>query len=108
MQPLWRRIAIGFWTKCAILRRSGGVSNSKSNNLTLAEDIRCFYEKEVFPYCTDREALQMRLEQNKAVGMENALLHRQWERGSLSDKFLLMVKKPIWSMKRTVHMVSRV
>lgn len=108
MQALRRRITIGFWPKCAIRRRSGGVSNPESNNLTLAEDMRRFYEKEVFPYCADPEALQVRLEQNKAASMENALLHRQWERGSLSDKLLLMVKKPIWSMKRIVHAVFHI
>ncbi len=108
MQALRRRFAVGFWPKCAIKRRSGGVSDPESKNRVLEADMEHFYEKEVFPYCENAEALKLRLARGKAASLENAVLLRQWEQGSLADKLRLMFKKPVWSMKRIAHTVFRI
>lgn len=107
MKALREGASIGFIPQSMVKKRSGGVSDGQGLNPQLQEDMKRFYEKEVYPYCENPSIIRKQIEEGEQQRKRSAELFRVWEEGTVAQKCRLLVKRPAFVLKRILRSVFR-
>lgn len=108
MKALRKGIPVGFLSSPMVKKRSGGVSDGQSSNSLLEKDMQLFYENEVYPYCEDPDALRKQIKDGTLKRKESALLFQTWEEGTMTQKFDLLRKKPMFVLRRVLRTIFKI
>lgn len=108
MRLLRQGTPIGFWPRCAVLRRTGGVSDRHAPHPQLTQDMERFYNVDVYPFCRDPQALRRHFRRRGARAARIDAFGSAWAGAGPGRRLLLALRMPGQALRRAYHALFKI